>query len=193
MEIEAQRDLFRKGVSRANGTALTVDLATNFVKHVVKKAKKNLAYNVSIKSGDKAYVPVQDWLLGVTDTRTHRSLLARTTISYNPENDGETEELHFLRDDSREMIITISNHRVLCTVAKPEYSSAADKSHYQDTITFTTWSSSGRDAVLSKIKDLVGSKKRGKPKLWMLDQWGSWRQRSDLPPRSLSSVYLLCL
>lgn len=193
--MQTQTSLKRTALAKANGASLTVDLAARFIKNSSQKVKKNFAYNVSIKSDDTAYLPVQEWILRTTGTRNHRSLLARTVTTYAPVNDldddGETQTLHFLRDDSRDMLIRIEGHRILCTVEKPEQNYNNKGAMLPHTITFTAWTSDARDSILRKIKELViEKKKRPVPKLWMLDQWGSWRQRSDLPPRDLGSVYL---
>lgn len=78
------------------------------------------------------------------------------------------------------LLVPEINERTMLS-REPEYSK----------IDFTANSHAGQLAVREKLEELNAQRATfRKAKLNMVNQWGSWRQRSDLPPRTMESVAL---
>lgn len=170
---------------------------------------RKFSYSVSVSEKDSLYQEVHNWLLAVLPNEKHRGLSVssgrRTTNHYDddmvaPEGGGnnrtqKVDPLTIQFDDGDVRTVFIDGHKVIVGLQQPDTSGKADKfiEMYQQysTISFTVFSPAAQLAVIRQLEVL--NQKRAvtrKAELKMVNQWGSWRTRSDLPARSMASVSL---
>ncbi len=163
--------------------------------------RERLAYTVTVTERDPIYADVHDWLLSIMPTDRHRSLVVRssrdrTDDSATPASDGPTDPavsvpLKVMFNDQRPRRVLIDGHSMTVTLEKPsiDASSVRDREMAPEKIMFTGRTHAAQQAVVAHLRRIHAARREDrKPVLRMVTQWGSWRARSDLPPRSLASV-----
>lgn len=170
--------------------------------------RRKFAYIVSISEKEAIYQEVHDWLLSVTPNEKHRALMVTSGVRRNRhyEIDGEVGEaapgviekippLKTRFNDSINRKVLIEGHKVEITLYTPDVSNKSDtypqRYDKDKEISFRVFSHEAQIAVIRKLEQLNQARATSrKAVLKMMNQWGSWRTRSDLPPRTMESVSL---
>jgi hypothetical protein len=159
------------------------------------------SFTVSVRSDDPIYPDVHDWLLGTMTADARRAVVARSHLLlgrdvFDADEHVHGEEparrLHLAYNDSRSREVEIDGHSVRVSVNKFEVQGmAGPRTMKPDEIEFLTRSETAQQAVIAHLEALVRSHRPDRnPVLYLLNSWGSWSRRSDLPQRDLDTVVL---
>ena len=166
--------------------------------------RRHLMYSVAVSEKDLLYGDVLDWLMESLPEEKHRNLTVSTTKS--PRGNGgmvaaESDDdrvqkpqpliVRFNERSTRR--VTINGHVVEMDLRIPEMTEKSMMSREPEwaSIHFAARSRAGQQAIIAKLHELNAQRvTTRKANLKMMNQWGSWRTRSDLPPRTLDSVIL---
>ena len=166
--------------------------------------RRHLMYSVAVSEKDLLYGEVLDWLMENLPEDKNRNLTVSTTKS--PRGNGGMEVAE--SDDSRTTKpqplvvrfneratrkVIIEGHIVEMDLRIPEMTEKSMMSREPEwaSIHFAARSRAGQQAVIAKLQELNAQRvTTRKANLKMMNQWGNWRTRSDLPPRTLDSVIL---
>lgn len=159
--------------------------------------RDRFAYTVSVTENDPIYAGVHAWLLTVLPTDRHRSLMVGAGTSRrggpeegSPESPEAATPLQLMFNDQRPRRVVVDGHRMTVEVDAQE-ERHRDREFKPDKITFTTRSYTAQQAVVAHLRRIHDARSTDRPPvLRMVNQWGGWRKRSDLPPRTLDSVVL---
>lgn len=174
--------------------------ALAFGDKALKRWQERTTFSVTVGSDDPLYQEVHEWLLGEMprQQKVPRALFASSgsndgmLISSDEETPPATIRLSY--DDKRMQTIVIDGHQIKVDITKVDDASLQNGRLRMapDTIKFLARSEVARKAVLAKFDEIVASRGRGpkKPVLWLLNSWGSWSRRRDLPLRTFDSVVL---
>ena len=181
------------------------------------RIRAELTYTVSVFGDDDIYMDLHRWVLDRLPESKRKAVVAVTSRSSGSSANvavgavaavGEDREnpqavVDYLYDGSREQVVFISGHRIKVRVAKPEGEKKRgnDRVSKEDDpvfmrrwekIVFTAANEAGRQAVLNFIAEVAQSRldKKTTPELNMLQRWGGWEKRFDLPARPLDTVIL---
>ncbi|UVG35302.1 AAA-ATPase [Microbacterium phage Cece] len=164
------------------------------------------AYKVTVTEKDPIYSEVHTWLTGVLPEEKHRSVMvtsgALRTQNYDypdmiseDRSSGYTPpplKIRFNEDVTRKFVV--DGHPISLKLQEPDLGEHAKISAREDMyakIVFTARTYAGQQAVLAKLEELnAGRATTRKAVLKMVNQYGNWRTRSDLPPRTMQSVIL---
>lgn len=166
--------------------------------------RRRFAYTVTINEADALYQDVHDWLLSVLPHEKHRNLVVASANRYRsreleassePGQQTKVDPLSVRFNDKTSREIIIDGIRVEVSVHVPETSDKSDKyferNQIFNDISFTTFSYAGQQTVIRQLEKLNQARATTrKAVLKMTTQWGDWRTRSDLPPRTMESVNL---
>lgn len=159
-------------------------------------------YTVTVRSDDPIYPDVHDWLLSTMTPEARRAVVARSSYAtleqqqHSPSSDEPARptvsRLHLAYNDARPQRVDLAGHRVMVSVAKFEEASVSLRTMLRpDEILFSCQSEQAQQAIVAHLERLVASHKPDRrPMLWLLNSWGSWSRRADLPQRDLSTVIL---
>jgi predicted AAA+ superfamily ATPase len=198
-----RRRKIHQDIETALALAEGANKAYNFFKEW---RRRKFSYTVTISEADGLYQDVHDWLLSVLPHEKHRNLVVASARKHQYAYDevspasepGKIENVDPLSirfNDKTSREITIENYKVEVSLHIPETSDKSEKyfERYQvhNEISFTTFSYDGQQAVIRQLEKLNQARATTrKAVLKMTTQWGDWRTRSDLPPRSMDSVSL---
>lgn len=159
--------------------------------------REHLVYTVLIDETDHAYADVHEWLLTVLPTDGQRSLVASTVsrreLNFLDEDEAESKVPAAVRlsfNDRKSRRIEIDGHRVSAKVTRVEDMPDTNAKKVPMAIEFTARTKAGQDAVVRQLQRIQEAKGARKPVLRIVNQWGNWARRSDLPLRDLESVVL---
>jgi len=162
---------------------------------------RHMAYSVSVSEKDPLYADVMAWLMSVTRSERHRNLLVSSAHSrsyevgpFDSTSDPQAEKpkpLNVRFDASMQRKIRIDGHDITVRLYTPEFNEAQLMTREPPAakIHFTAMTHSGQKAVVTALERINAAKKSERMALLrMVGQWGSWKVRSDIPPRTLESV-----
>jgi chaperone BCS1 len=167
--------------------------------------RKRTQWSVTVSSTDRLYDVAHGWF---TDTTTAQSVPPRALearYDRKPRThddmiqpvDGTPHPIAFYYDEQQERTVNISGHQIRVSLHKPgdegNVKSAVSESmnvFKPDILTFYAKSKEGQEVVVNLLRRLAASTEDQKPCLRMLNSWGSWSRRDDLPERKLSTVVL---
>lgn len=159
-------------------------------------------WSVSINSADRLYDVAHRWFMdGATTDEPPRAVSARmgSTADLEPPSPRRpaAASLRIYYDVRRERRVQIDGHPVVVRIASPESSAASSKddaaffrSLQPDVLHFHARSHAGQQAVIAMLERLAAKHHERRPALHLLNSWGSWSRRDDLPQRDLDSVVL---
>lgn len=169
--------------------------------------KSHFAYTVQIKEKDPLYSTVYDWLIATLPDEKHKAVQVSSEVIRNrggyddmeaavPSSPGDIAKpkpltVRYNENTTRKMVI--GGHKVTVNYIVPEMPEKMSLSREPEAsrIAFTARSHAGQVAIREALEELNAQRATvRKAKLNMVNQWGSWRQRSDLPPRTMASVTL---
>lgn len=197
----------RRKVVEIVDTTVAIAEGANKAYMVIKEwHRRKFSYTVTISEADALYQDVHDWLLSVLPHEKHRSLVIASSRStkgrYSADEvapasePGRTEKIDPLVvrfNDKSSRQIAVEGFKVEVSLHEPDVSDKSDKyfERYNvlKEIMFTTFSYEGQQAVIRQLEKLNQARATTrKAVLKMTTQWGDWRTRSDLPPRTMDSV-----
>lgn len=190
------------------GTALaTYELGTKIWQMGKEFKSRHFSYTVSVSEDDPLYSDVHAWLLTILPDEKHRSLEVsspnrRSNGKAVIESDdvpegGEAEPkkrppLSVSFDDTAARKVQIGEHRIMVWITQPEQ--AKDSSHWgrdPRKIKFQSYTYDAQQAVIAELNRINVEKATARrATLKMVSTWGSWMTRSDLPPRTMDSVFM---
>lgn len=193
----------RHKINETVGTAIAIAEGAHKAYNTLKEwRRRKFSYTVTISEADALYQDVHDWLLSVLPHEKHRNLVIASARRYS--NDGmeaasepgkreKIDPLLIRFNDKTNREIVVENFRVEVSLHVPETSDKSEKyfERFQvhNEISFTTFSYEGQQAVIRQLEKLNQARATTrKAVLKMTTQWGDWRTRSDLPPRTMDSV-----
>lgn len=170
----------------------------------------HFAYTVTISESDSLYSDVYDWLIATLPDEKHRSLsisssrnTTMSTSSWEDEEEsmpGSTAEnkaipLKVRFDDRAKRTVMLDGNSISVAMSKPDAPEAGSNSNFREpvysSIVFTAKTHEGQQAIVRQLETLNAKRATTrKAVLKMINQWGSWNTRSDLPPRTMASVAL---
>lgn len=162
--------------------------------------RDKVVYTVTIDETDHAYADVHEWLLELVPAERQRALVA-STVSRQDLRFSDSDEVEertaaasvkLTFNDKRPRRVTVGGHAVTARVKRTEDAPAdpSAKKLAPMCIEFTSRTKGGQDAVIDKLEEIQARKGVRKPVLRIVNQWGNWVRRSDLPLRDLESVVL---
>lgn len=152
-------------------------------------------WSVTIHSNDRLYDVAHRWFTDLAATsnqvRSLNAVLRRVNDGELVSSIGRQAEPDTLRlyyDETRERKVSVGGHPITVLI---DHAEASDADWRQpDTIHFHARTRDGQQAVITKLHELVEGADQRKPALYLLNSWGGWQRRDDLPARSLESVVL---
>lgn len=157
------------------------------------KWRTHRTWTVSIEGGDDIFWDAQLWLMEQGAKQNSRALTISSHHDHNPFGPDPT-TLRLAADDDEVQNVTIGGHPVAVSMIDPSgplRTGPQQGSTYKPPkLSFSAKTVAGREAVIDLLVQLQGerTKERRQPGLNVLDKWGDWRRRSDLPPRPMESV-----
>lgn len=164
--------------------------------------REHTRWTVTITSDNRLFPLAHRWFTDRTsDTSPPRSLSARlgSDGALEPAYPGQTStsaQLELYYDEKVGRTLSVAGHPVYVELDAPDgaYVPAADRGFSfrpeLKTLRFHARSREGQGAVVALLTDMAKSSEANKPALYLLNTWGEWNRRNDLPERDLSSVVL---
>jgi hypothetical protein len=165
---------------------------------------EHVRWSVSISQGDRLYDVAHRWFTDdFTDRQPPRALSARygRKRKFVEDDDGYTRSVTdtnappvaLYYDEKGERHVTIDGHKITVSLKKND-GDPDPTTNYRppqpETIYFYARSHEGQKAVVRHLEHLAEDQDKRKPALHLLDAWGDWSKRDDLPERPLQSVIL---
>lgn len=151
-----------------------------------------MSYSIRLSNEDVLFDEVLLWVTGEMSDESQRSLRVNTArVFHHPIDDSEAHvkpKMKLLYDGATPRFIKVGGHLVQVRIDRPDPSSTSQRQTVH--INFNSWTKKGRDAVIEKLASLHDTRNHREPVLRIVNQWGQWEKRSDLPLRSLESVVL---
>lgn len=187
----------RKQADKAIAGLVAYESATKLIASSKDFWRRNFAFKVTVSERDVLYMDIHNWLLDIMPDERHKSLLVSSANGGRngdpvPESEIKTTKPLVIRfNDKAPRRVMIDGHRVTVSLKIPEV--VASNSDFREpeasTIEFVTGTYAGQQAIIGHLNRLNNERSTSrKAVLRMVGQWGSWKTRSDLPPRTLDSV-----
>lgn len=202
--LSEQPTLLRHSMGKAAAALAAYEGAKQLYSTASNMYREHMVYTVSISETDHAYADVHEWLLELLPSDRQRALVASTvsrrdTMLLEDDDNPSTPtpvpvKLSF--NDRRPKKLTIDGQRVTAVVRRsdttpePGRAYAAASASQPMSIEFTARTKAGQMAVIKKLEEIQALRGERKPVLRIVNQWGNWVRRSDLPLRDLESVIL---
>lgn len=166
--------------------------------------RNHFAYSVSVSEKDPLFMEVHDWLLSIMPNERHRSLLVSSNGRRDDSEDSvgpfdpntsrsKVKPLTVKFDDKANRKVTIGGHDISVQLHVSEITESAlmTREIPASKIFFTAMTHAGQQAVIRELERINSERAtERKAVLRMVGQYGSWKVRSDIPPRTLDSVAL---
>ena len=163
--------------------------------------KKRITYRVSVKGSDPCYADTLAWASSQMSPKQRKAITLHTDRRWN-ENTQEYESRKFLLHDSnRVQWMKFGSHRIQVYVETEtsigKGSSEADTTlqnlmKRMESVVFTCYGEKARDDLVAKLGEIADAHwgdDDNKPEFLMM-RWNEWVKRSDVPERSMDSVFL---
>lgn len=161
--------------------------------------RKHFAYSVVVSERDSLYSDVHAWLITTLPSEKHRALAVSSSNRSNNEGMAVSEDegrvnnkpLTVRFNDKTEKVVYIEGHPIRVSLQTPDAGESMHRAPEPAKIEFVARSYSAQQAVIRQL-ELLNSQRATSRKavLKLVNQWGSWSTRSDLPPRTMDSVSL---
>lgn len=197
----------------AQGAAIATAASSTY--HAVRRWHGNhFQWTLTLDEGDPLYKDVHAWLTDLIPGERQKTLRVWTgeapkarrhrlaitggsdSLPWDDEDFGPRAKptVNVAFNDTRPRYISVDGHRVKVELDNhsddPILSVPSQGASRAKTITLTMNSAAGQEAVLEVMRKLQAEKTVRKPALKIVNGWGNWQSRSDLPLRSLESVIL---
>jgi hypothetical protein len=180
----------------------------NEVVKLVKQGREwyneHVRWTVSVTQGDRLFDVAHRWFTDdFSDRQPPRALSARYGRSRKVivDDDGysrvaadtQAPPVALYYDERGERHVNIDGHRITVSFKKNDGDpdpNAGYRPPQPETLYFYARSREGQLAVVNLLEELAADQDKRKPALHLLDNWGDWSKRDDLPARLLQSVVL---
>lgn len=195
---------------------ITRHLSTfNDVQHTARRIRSwyqgKTRWSVTVLSTDNLFTVAHRWFTDHSAaTAPPRSLEARQKYVRDHSQDRSVAQMLVFYDDTAPRTVTIGGHQVTVRLDKQGRPSGGDGEDQPafpgadsvealksfmgagqpDALRFHATTREGQQAVLDMLAGLVTDDRVQPPALFLLNSWGSWDRRDDLPPRDMESVVL---
>lgn len=202
MPVTMRREL----IKNPSGLISQISDVTNLVNKGRNWYNEHIRWTVSIEQGDRLYDVTHRWFTDdFTDRQPPRALAVRygRKSHFVEDDDGYTRRvidknappIALYYDERGERTVNIDGHRITVSLKKkdsdPEPGGLGSyRPPTPETIYFYARSREGQLAVIKLLERLSEDQEKRKPALHLLDSWGDWSKRDDLPERSIQSVVL---
>lgn len=164
-----------------------------------------MRWTVSVNSTDRLFDVALKWFVSdEADTKPPRNLKAvyvygqrwrRFTPDFEEPSRREAGHVELMFNETSTRHVEINGHKVTVQLQRPEHGPGDDdrasfRPAQPDVLNFYCRSREGQFAVVEHLRALAADSEKRKPALHLLDSWGSWSRRDDLPSRQLDSVVL---
>lgn len=178
-------------------TISIVDTATRLFNISKDKWRENFTYSVSVSEKDSLYRDILKWVTDQMSPKKTRSVVVTT----NRGNPGETSPnyevptyaFHIALNTAQSGSFFFEGHRVYFETSNPDITNK-DQMQFMDydkKLVFTVNSFTAQQKLLNKLSELNDIRSHSRnPVLRMVNGWGNWTTRVDLPLRNLDSVAL---
>lgn len=182
-----------------------VDEAYGVAKRAYTWYQNKRRWTVTIASSDRLYDAVLRWFLseesnnkpprsvkaGLAASRRASSFFEDDVVNRGPRKDP----VSVFYDERGQRTLNVDGHKITVMLFSPEHGGrGAGGEGYRpvqpDQLYFYATSKDGQDAVISMLNRIASDQDKRKPALHLMDNWGDWSRRDDLPERQLSSVIL---
>lgn len=190
-------------VSSKAGSALALyDLANRLQEQAKALRNRHFAYTVSVSEEDPLYSEVHAWLMSIMPEEKYRSLSVSSAMrSWDDELMAEGDEdrprprpaLTVSFDDNAERKVIVDGNKITVWLATPDSPTGGTGYGAREPkkIKLQAYSYEGQQAVIGELNRINDRHaKVRKPALKMVSSWGGWQTRSDLPARTMDSVFL---
>lgn len=155
---------------------------------------------VSIQQGDRLYDITLRWLLeddsNPSPPRNVKAMWAnnrrRFEIADEPQPGEKNIAVYY--DEKSSRVLDFSGHKVTVYMERSQEPARAHEGKYQTVVQksllFFCKSYEGQQAVIEHLERIADDTERRKPSLHLLNSWGDWSRRNDLPERQLDSVVI---
>jgi hypothetical protein len=114
--------------------------------------------------------------------------------SYGNGKSDEQIDVELYYDEQREREVTIDGHKVMVSMTKPELGGSDNGGGFRplapEVLSFHARSRAGQQVVIDMLRNLAQKRERRRPALHLMNTYGDWERRDDLPERTLDSVVL---
>lgn len=164
-------------------------------------------WSISITSSDRLYDVAHRWFTeGTQADRPPKALSARyvhgnglsiiedDSMARKAGSSESQADVELFYDERKERTVIIDGHRIRVQLVKPDIGITEGKNRSlfaPDVLHFHASSPDGQQAVVTMLRGLARQRQQRRPALFLLNSWGSWTRRDDLPARSLESVVLV--
>lgn len=165
--------------------------------------RRHFAYTVTVSEDDPLYTDIHAWLLDIMPSEKHRALevssphrrngRAMETSEDDVEDAGKRPPLTVSFDDTSMRKVIIAGHKVQVWLHSPEQPAGEKLGWGREPkkIKLQSYTYEGQQAIIAELNRLNDEKATArKATLKMVSSWGSWQTRSDLPPRTMESVFM---
>ncbi|HET6915002.1 MAG TPA: AAA family ATPase [Acidimicrobiales bacterium] len=201
------------GRIKRTGTILeTVQDAYNLARRMHGYWQNKTRWTVSISSDDRLYDAALKWFLSdEADTKPPRALKAtyvygergrRSRAAYLDDLDSsdvrprrEAGRVELVFNETSVRTVNIRGHKIAVHLQRSDHSIGGDEDKpyrplQPDTLNFYCRSRDGQTAIIEHLRQIAADADKRKPALHLLNTWGGWSRRDDLPTRQLDSVVL---
>lgn len=172
-------------------------------------------WTVTINSDDRLFDVALKWFLSdEADTKPPRNLKATYVYGnsrlrqLSDDDDGlpvlanfrgksrkEAGCVELIFNETSQRRVTINGHKVSILLRRAEHGGGDDEERayrpvQPDALHFNCNSREGQQAVVEHLRRIATDSEKHRAALHLLNSWGSWSRRDDLPDRTLDSVVL---
>lgn len=170
--------------------------------------QNRFSYTVTVSEIQPFYSDVHDWLVEAIPDEKNRKLtilqagydsVSSSNMAVPEDSSGgdlqQKPTIKLRYDDSRPRTVFVDGHRVRVHINNPDavsgnQSTAGVIRFEPKTIEFACRTHEAQRAVVKMVRQMAETKSERKPRLKLVNQWGSWTNRNDLPQRSIDSVII---
>lgn len=156
-------------------------------------------YTVTVSEGDALYSEIHSWFFTALEGEVHRTLTVHTSSSrssYDASPEFESSDLRPKKisvryDDAGFRIVRIGPYRIRIVHHIPDDGGDNYRQPRPKKITFYATTHTAQQEVIRKLEEINANRSTLRnPVLKLVNAWGSWRERGDLPARTMESVSL---
>jgi hypothetical protein len=162
-------------------------------------------WSVSVSQDDRLFDAALKWFLSdEADTKPPRSLKATYVHGshrqprFHDDLDAmpskrQPGHVEMVFNETSQRYVTIGGQRVSVMLQRADQAGDGERSARSiqpDVLHFHCRSREGQMAVVEHLRQIAADQDKRKPALHLLDSWGSWSRRDDLPQREIKSVSL---
>jgi mitochondrial chaperone BCS1 len=187
---------FHGGVKKIAEPVLAVTSIVATGKRLYEWGRSKVSYTIAINRSDYIYGDVHVWLLGQIGQKTVRSITAASVYVPHGDDDYEHRVMQYYSDDQKSHTLMMDGRRIGVALEIPDLTNYSElgkpADRRQERIIFTAYSSEARQSVERLLERILAERIgcSSLPELHLMNKWGSWSRRNDIPLRTMDSVVL---